>query len=61
MDRMEFEELERGDIVIHRGNWVSYVIVGKTPEGNPIGIRQVNLSNPSEWEKVRVNDNKERD
>ena len=52
MDKTEFEELKRGDIVRHQGDWMTYVIIEKTPEGNPIGIRQVTLTNPNEWEKV---------
>ena len=53
MYRSEFEKLKRGDIVRHENDGISYVIVEKTPEGDPIGIREITLTNPSEWEKVK--------
>lgn len=52
MDREEFKELKRGDIVKHISDWKTYVIIGRSPEGYLIGIREVTISNPTEWEKV---------
>ena len=51
MDDKEFEKLKRGDTVRSSSGW-TYVIIGETPNGYLIGIRQITLTNPSEWEKV---------
>ena len=51
MDNEELKNLKRGDLVRSNGGW-TYVIIGQTSSGDPIGIRQITLTNPSEWEKV---------
>lgn len=52
MDREEFKKLKRGDIVKPISDYKSYVIIGRSPGGYLIGIREVTISNPNEWVKV---------
>lgn len=56
MDREEFEQLGRGDIVRNLGDHTSYVIKGPAPTfGNGpafIGVETCHITNPAEWERV---------
>ncbi len=53
MNDVEFESLERGDIIRHKGNRsLSYVVDTNMGKHNIIGVRTVLATNPDEWEKI---------
>lgn len=52
MKKERFWSLLRGDIIRHKGNGETYVVLRKLPDNTYIVIREIMATNPDEWTLV---------
>lgn len=52
MNEFDFKNLSEGDIVRGQASWQSYQIIRGYQDGSVLGIRLVEMTNPSEWDLI---------